>query len=525
MKNDLTLQSPFIYTFPATRGIQKIKAFYQINVPAGVLVTLLNIDDAGSTMDRSQRTVNEKRAQKFADYILYNLKNDCSFIVPTVTGYIDDSKANGHTAFASAEKFCTLENTHSSLENVGALIVSMDARFKLFDGQHRSRGIAIALDEISRNPEKYKDIHLSSLYVPVMAYTDLTLEERQMFFSDINSNMAKPAASISIAYDHRDPLARFAVELAQELPFKGLVDFERNTISKKSDFLFPLKTIKDSIKSLLCLPKNYTKDDITEESKEFVRNTFNTFSRYMGWSALEFSGEPAAMYREDSILTHTVMTKAICEAAKIINSQYPSYEGVDLNKLSKLDYSRHGKDFTGRCIGEITGNMIMNQTGINLTAALLIKTVGCKLTPELKALEKSHLNIEEAELVEKTELVEEAQPEIEDPGLDMMMEEIDHNNKPLSKDETNMLRSLVVIGQGYTEKKPASITRAANNMQKTALEYADKIVSLKATEQIFKDIINHTIECEGDALSWELVKSVRGQRRLFDEAVKQLSKI
>ncbi|MBF4405891.1 DGQHR domain-containing protein, partial [Vibrio anguillarum] len=129
------------------------------------------------------------------------------------------------------------------------LVVAMDAEIKLFDGQHRSYGTYLALNRILSNPQKYSKIDLSSISVPLMAYTNLTLVERQMFFSDINMNMSKPQAAIGIAYDHRDPLARFAVEIAQELPFAGLVELEKNTVSKKSDKLFSMKTIYDVVKS------------------------------------------------------------------------------------------------------------------------------------------------------------------------------------------------------------------------------------------------------------------------------------
>ncbi|MBF4328197.1 hypothetical protein EAY16_23270, partial [Vibrio anguillarum] len=61
MKPTLTPSSEHVYSFAAARGIQ-FKPYFNINVPARVLVKLLRIDDAGSTMERSQRSINQRRA-------------------------------------------------------------------------------------------------------------------------------------------------------------------------------------------------------------------------------------------------------------------------------------------------------------------------------------------------------------------------------------------------------------------------------------------------------------------------------
>jgi len=518
--NALTLNSPYSYTFPAAAGFQH-KRYHQINVPARTLVNMLRIDDAGSTMTRSQRSINESRAKEFAYYLIDNIAKGLPFIWPTIIGVIDTPYGSPEPQFYNAGDLLLesgVQNINMSFNFVGALVVSMDAKVKLFDGQHRSRGGAIALDIISKDKDLQNLVDLSTLMVPFMAYTDLTLEERQIFFSDINSNMAKPQASISIAYDHRDPVSKFAVELSQELPFKGLVDFERNTIGKKSNFLFPLKTIKDSIASLLGLAKDHS-EDLTGKQKEFVRKTFHVFSRNMGWSALNFDGIPAATFRETSILTHTVMIKAMIEAAKAIEAQYPDFEGAPLEALSTLDYGRQSADFAKRCIDSVTGNMIMNKTGVQLTANLLIKTVGCALSPESKQIEKMYFDIEDADF---TPIDDNKEPTIFDNEPSSTMEPI----LTISKSDKSRLRSLLVIASGTNEKTPAAITRALNSFEQVAIEYANKHLekglSLSALDSVFIDHINRVNDNEGDEASWSLVKNKKGQRQLFEEVIKEV---
>lgn len=502
--NALTLNSPFSYTFPAAAGMQH-KRYHQINVPAYTLTKLLRIDDNGSTMERSQRTVNETRAKEFANYVIINVKKGLPFIIPTLTGVIDTPEQAPKPQFYNAGDLLLESGVMSinmSFNFVGALVVSMDSTFKLFDGQHRSRGLAIALDIISKNKELTKLVDLHSLMIPVMVYTDLTLEERQIFFSDINSNMAKPAASISIAYNHRDPVAKFAIELAQELPFKGLVDFERNTIIKKSNYLFPLKTIKDSIVSLLGLSKGHN-EEITKEQKEYVYKTFSLFSRHMGWSALSFDSEPAATFRETSILTHTVMIKAVVEAAKNINAQYPAFECAPLENLSTLDYGRHSSDFENRCIDKVSGNMVMNKTGITLAANLLIKTVGCALPPELKQVEKMYFEIEEANLAP-----------VEEPKA-----EVNNRNETFKGD----VRIMVLQAAGNEEKTPNVITRAVGGVVKAIIDYENKHnLSLVPAISTMKEHISKVNEFEGDKASWNLVKTSKAAVTLIESTLKEI---
>jgi len=503
MKPQLNLTSQHIYTFSAAQGFQ-YKPYFNINVPARVLIKLLRIDDSGSTMERSQRTVNEKRANDFADYLIDNLMSNTPFIIPTVTGFIDSTYAEGEASFISALEQCDLDNANRGFGTVGLLCVGMDSEFKLFDGQHRSRGTAIGLERIAKNPERYSKIDLSTLSVPVMAYLDLTLEERQTFFSDINMNMAKPQAAIGISYDHRDPLARFAVEIAQELPFKGLVELERNTIGKKSDKLFSLKTIFDVVKTILGLGNKYTKEDLTEERKQYVRDVLNKFSRPMGWSALEFSGN-ADDIRDHSIITHTVMLKAVAEAANVISDQFPNFEGAKLSNLSKLNYGRNDGDFMNRCIDPQSKTMRMNSTGIKLAANKLIMTVGAKLDPVLNQLERQYFPNTEVQSQEAQK------PDDVEPTT--------NRNNVFKADA----RSIVLLAAGSTVREPNLVTRKVGLVLKSLVSFEEKRdLSLVPYVDTIKDEVNKLNDTQGDEASWKLLASVANFTKLIESVVNQV---
>ncbi|WED23047.1 DNA sulfur modification protein DndB [Vibrio sp. JC009] len=363
----------YFYRFPAAQGFQAGRCFYNISVPMRVLVKLLHID-GGNVLERSQRTVNDGRAKKVAQYIN---ENQDSFIIPCLTGVVETPDG------IELPEFIEVEET-----GVGSLKISMDCNIRLFDGQHRATGIAYALET---NPD------LASQTVPVMLFTKLSLAERKMAFADINQNVSKPAQSLSDAYNSRDPLPQLAIELSTSLScFKGLVDFERNTITAKSEYLFPLKTIKDATADLLSLGKKPAA--IEDGQVQFAKEFWTEISKAMNWGGLYYGDQTPGEIRESTIITHSVMVKAMGLAGKHLLAEKFDVSNIDFSGLQALDYSKSSSDFIGRCIQKETGRMIADATAIKLTAIKLLQAVGCTITPELKALEKQFFGDEESVL-------------------------------------------------------------------------------------------------------------------------------
>ncbi len=359
----------FYYRLPAARGIQAGRCFYNISIPMRILIKLLRID-GGDVLERSQRTVNENRAKKVATYIN---DNPDSFIIPCLTGVVEVPGGVEQPVFEEQGE-----------SGVGTLKVSMDCNIKLFDGQHRATGIARALQDNSA---------LTSQTAAVMLFVDMTLAERKMAFTDINQNVSKPAQSLSDAYNSRDPLPQLAIELATVLPcFKGLVDFERNTITAKSEFLFPLKTIKDATSALLG-------SDFNEADIDLAKRFWSRMSDAMKWGGLHNGDMTTQEIRDSTILTHSVMINAMGFAGKRMIT-HAFIENIDLSALSNLDYSKSSSDFMKRCIEPETGRMKADKTAIKLCAIRLLKAVNIPIEPELKALEKQFFGTDEAVLEE-----------------------------------------------------------------------------------------------------------------------------
>ncbi len=349
--------SEYCFEIPAVRGIQAGREFFTINAPFGVLQRLVAFD-TGNVLSRSQRDVNPVRAKKISQYIQDNPE---SFVLTSLTGVIN-------------ERPDFIESEHA---NVGILKVSMDSEILLFDGQHRSTGI---IDAIKSNVE------LRAHNVPLMLFLEMTLEERQQAFSDINGHTVKPSTSISDTYNQRDDLPKLVVEMANELAvFVDLVDFERNVIGKNSDYLFPVKILKDATARLIGVKANAK---LTDEQRDIARAFWQACAKPLLWHAFRNWEDSADEFRAGYISSHGVFLNALGVVGQCLLAQYGNVD--KLADLSTLNIRRDSPEFVGRCIDEVTGNMLTNATAIKLTAIKMLCHVGCPVGPEMQSLERQY---------------------------------------------------------------------------------------------------------------------------------------
>ncbi|HBC3544473.1 TPA: DNA sulfur modification protein DndB [Vibrio parahaemolyticus] len=351
--------SEFCFEIPAVRGIQAGREFFTINAPFGVLQRLVAFD-TGNVLSRSQRDVNPTRAKKVSQYIQENID---TYVLTSLTGVINERPE-------------FIESDHA---NVGLLKVSMDSEILLFDGQHRTTGI---IDAIKQN------VDLRSHNIPLMLFLDMTLGERQQAFSDINGHTVKPSTSISDTYNQRDDLPKLVVEMANDLAvFVGLVDFERNVIGKNSDYLFPVKILKDATARLLGVKANAK---LTDEQRGIAREFWQACAKPLLWHAFRNWEDSADEFRAGYISSHGVFLNALGVVGQCLLAQYGNVD--KLADLSTLNIRRDSDEFVGRCIDEVTGNMLTNATVIKLTAIKMLCHVGCPVGPELQSLERQYFS-------------------------------------------------------------------------------------------------------------------------------------
>ncbi|WP_165387585.1 DNA sulfur modification protein DndB [Vibrio vulnificus] len=355
------MSNNFCYEFPVVRGIQAGRVFYMATVPMRVVKNMFKLDTGdGSALSRSQREVNLTRAKRFADYLKHNKD---SFVVPALTGFVN------------VEPGSSVEFKPSNIDNVGTLSVPMDSALLFVDGQHRASGVAMAMEDSETK------IELGQQSAPVMLFENLTLEERQSMFSDINGNVAKPAQALSDTYNNRDELAVFAKELAVNIAqFVDVVDFERNVVSAKSEYLFSIKTIKEVSATVAGLKRNQSLND---EDKALITQFWRNWFEKIDFDArLAQCDNSAQELKERTIITTGVIMKAAAMAVKEVG-----INNVDFSSLSSIDWSRDGETFHGRCVDAKLKTMKADSTATKLAAAKMLTLMGVELPKSLEEIE------------------------------------------------------------------------------------------------------------------------------------------
>jgi DGQHR domain-containing protein len=154
--------------------------------------------------------------------------------------------------------------------------VTLDASdltfIKLFDGQHRRRGIEYALaknmEEIenltarltaSPNPDELKDEiedkkewaeTFVNQTVPLLLYVEDDLIALQQMYADI-SHVRVPDAITVARFDKRDPFNTAALELADtHKALKNLVEMEKNTLGQRADAVLTLNQLAAVLRTL-----------------------------------------------------------------------------------------------------------------------------------------------------------------------------------------------------------------------------------------------------------------------------------
>ncbi|EJG2388918.1 DGQHR domain-containing protein [Kluyvera ascorbata] len=361
--NEVAQSTPVLdehfFQFPAIRTEQGGRVQYMLSAPMSMLKRILAFDAAGEVMSRSQRELNTARAKKITRYLTDGYDNQGCYLLPTLVGNID-----------AEVKFVEAVGVAGGL---GTLHIPMDADIRLFDGQHRSRGI---MDFINLRREATDKITL-------LLTVGISLKTRQQFFSDINNNASKPATAISMAYNHKDPVNDLVLQVVNSSAvLHGRVDFEHNVVPAKCDLLVSFKAIHDATRKMFGLKP---KDDITDNTRQAAVMLWNAWAELLRWEWMTVNIGPAA-YRSQYIGTHGVMINAIGVATGIMLEHYTP---VDLRQLL-LDSSRkniaedlevfaHG-NWLGVCVDVENGTVKCDVLAQNRTAEKLLSVFN--LSPE-----------------------------------------------------------------------------------------------------------------------------------------------
>jgi DNA sulfur modification protein DndB len=369
-------------TFPAIKGSQSGLVFYTVMATYKDLGKSFIFDDSDLPIEmRQQRTLNEGRAAAFSNYIKDNPE---SYVTGAVVGTIDDRV-----------KFIPLESPFVQDDSVGLLQFDSDTPICLVDGQHRQRGISIAVDE---NPT------IEDEQLPIVLYTANSIERKQQIFADQNGHTVKPSSSLNITFDHRGELNKFVKELASEIPsIKSRIDYESSSVGSLSHKFWPLVSFRKFICNITGMnertfEKEVSDKETSDKLKEIIKEVISGFDHLPMWGEAINGVVPVKEVRENYIVAHAVFLEALGVWAQRMMFHFDKHGAIDysfMSVLSKVDTQKLSTNWNGRCVSH-QGTMVKTSFGVNSTAAMLCKLTGLELPDDLQKVDDKVFTSEDA---------------------------------------------------------------------------------------------------------------------------------
>ena len=218
-----------VFRVPATRGQMGGTKYYTATLPFGAITKIFTFDPTEmpelTPENRSQRALKTKRIPEIARYIT----DHDDYIFSAITVSVDSDEVE-------------FEEVEEGVD-IGVLVLPLEAKYVINDGQHRVAGIAEALRS---------DPLLARDTISVVVLADGGLERSQQVFSDLNRTVHKTSKSLDILYDHRLPINRITMACMEHVGlFRNRIDKERVSLSVRSPKFATLSGLQEANKQLL----------------------------------------------------------------------------------------------------------------------------------------------------------------------------------------------------------------------------------------------------------------------------------
>lgn len=345
------------YVFPAIRGVQAGREYYVSMCPLRLLDRLFKFDDDELVPElRAQRTLNKSRVPDISRYIV---EHRDSYTFSAITVSIDGGVEFAPTADAGPDNF-----------RMGALTVSMAARFIVNDGQHRRAAIAHALDGA---PE------LGDETIAVVFFVDRGLERCQQMFADLNRYAVRPSASLGVLYDHRSAASSLARHLSlTSSVFKNLIETEKSSLAPRARKLFTLSAINFATSELL---SDKELEDFPTASQKCLAFWEAVAEQIPEWGQVRESRMTSGEVRRDFIHSHAIVLQALGRAGRALYDLPESTRRLRFKRLGSIDWSRsNALTWEGRAM--VGGAMVKSGQNITLTCNELKRVMGLPLNPD-----------------------------------------------------------------------------------------------------------------------------------------------
>jgi DNA sulfur modification protein DndB len=356
----------FEYVFPAIRGVQAGREYYVTMCPLRIIprLFLFNEEELPPEM-RAQRSLNKNRVPEMARYIV---ENPDSYIFSALTASVN-----------ADVRFESLVGSSGATERVGTLTIPMSATFVINDGQHRRAAIQQALAE---NPA------IGDETIAIVMFIDVGLHRCQQMFADLNRYAIRPAPSIGVLYDHRDPMAELTRLVVSRTPLlRDETDMENSSLSQRSRKLFTLSALHTANASLLDGIKEDSVADRVELASQYWTAVAEQFPL---WQQAHRGEATSGELRRDFIHTHSITLHALGRVGNALlrKSDDPRTWVRTLKKLRDIDWHRtNARVWEGRATS--AGNVSKSRRNVELTTAYIRTVLGMPLPPDEQRAEEA----------------------------------------------------------------------------------------------------------------------------------------
>lgn len=319
------------FRVPATRGRMGKTVYYTATLPFGAVTKLFTFDPAEmaelAPEDRSQRALKTKRIPEISTYII----GHDDYIFSAITVSVDSDEVDFEEVADGAD--------------IGVLVLPLEAKYVVNDGQHRVAGIGEALRAEPR---------LASDTISVVVLPDGGLERSQQVFSDLNRTVHKTSKSLDILYDHRLPINRITMACAEGVElFRGRIDKERVSLSVRSPSFATLSGLQQANLQLLGKISEKTSKGHVDDLRTAAINYWNRLTDLVEpWSAIRDGAMKPQEARQEYLSSYALTLWALGATGMAALSESNRDWPASINGLSGIDWRKSNPDWRGICISE-----------------------------------------------------------------------------------------------------------------------------------------------------------------------------
>ena len=320
------------FQVPATRGRMGTTDYFTATLPFGAVTKLFTFDPDKmlelTPENRSQRALNTRRIPEIAAYVL----DHHDYIFSAITVSVDSDEV----------EFLPVQEE----ADIGTLVLPLEAKYVINDGQHRVAGISEALR---------RDSSLADDTISVVVLPDGGLERSQQIFSDLNRTVHKTSKSLDILFDHRLPINRITMTCLEAVPlFNDRIDKERVSLSVRSPRFATLSGLQQANVQLLGnLPEN-----LAESAMEDMANVAVDFwccltDLVTPWREILDGDIKPQHARQVYVSSYALSLWALGFAGGAARAAHDGADGhwiETLDRLSGIDWRKTNPDWQGICM-------------------------------------------------------------------------------------------------------------------------------------------------------------------------------